>query len=148
MLRNISKAILNPGFIALLGLLAAFVAPILVLADTVDEAAFKQLLVNNSPWSVTWKNDGGTFAKGTHKLRFVVKDGTISGVFFDSDRGSGDMPLTNVRVTGSCIKFVTGQNPRTYNYCLRDGVLTGDYEGQSRSGDWYTGKATGKPTGT
>ncbi|MBI2618289.1 hypothetical protein HYW58_02450 [Candidatus Kaiserbacteria bacterium] len=141
MLRNVLRFVT-----ALAVAIFAMVAiPTTTFAGTPDEDAFKELLVKQSPWDVSWENQSG--AKGTHKLRFKKDGAALSGEFFGSDRGSADLPLKNLTVTSSCVKFITGQNPRTYNYCLKDGILTGDYEGQSRSGNWYTGKATGKPTG-
>lgn len=136
--------------VALFGLLLT-INPTFAFAAPMDEAGFKQMLAKGSPWSVKWEHANSPFTKGTHKLRFKKDGNVLSGEFFGSDRGSADLPLKDVAIKTEnnkmCVKFVAGQSPRKYNYCLeKDGTLKGDYEGQSRSGNLYSGKAAATPT--
>lgn len=138
--------------IALFFALLAITTPIGAFAGkTMDEAIFKKLLVEKSPWSVTWTNflSGRV---GTHKLRFTLNGPSISGEYFDSSTGSQINPLTSLKVTRSennvCVSFsVQGfSGSRDYKYCMeKNGTIKGDYEGMSNRGNSYEGTATATP---
>lgn len=102
------------------------------IAESPDETAFKQMLVKNSPWQVTWETFNNS--SGTHKLRFVPgKDGAmLIGEYFYSSSGTPPGLLENIVVKKNCVKFVTSIKGNTYDYCLTgDGTLKGTVEGFS-----------------
>ena len=120
------------------------------VAENPADRAFKNTLIQSSPWSVTWDiwEYGVT---GTHKISFAqAQDGkTFTGRMFDftSTSSSTPGPLKNIALKeNNCIRFVSGRG-HEYNYCLTDdGKLQGTMEGTSSRGNDFTADAVAKPT--
>lgn len=126
----------------------AMALPIATSAGTMDEMAFKKVLVENSPWSVAWENDGdGGLLSGTHKIRFMTDGTVIAGELFASSSGTRSSAMESLKFkNNTCVKFTSGASGREYSYCLQpDGTLTGDYEGMRNDGASYGGEVTATP---
>ena len=131
--------------------LLAIAAPVGAFAgETMDEAAFKKLLAQNSPWSVTWDiSEYGV--TGTHKISFAHAEDsiTLTGRMFDfgSTSSSTPGPLKSITLReNNCVRFFS-QRGHEYNYCLTDdGEIKGTMEGTSSGGSDFTADAVAKPT--
>lgn len=113
------------------------------VAQSLDEAAFKQMLVKNSPWNVEWGLEGRT-----HKISFALEnDGTtLTGKFFSSSSSSSDQPMKDIVPRKNCVRFVASNSGNTYDYCLTEkGTLKGTMSGISRSGNRFNYDAVAKP---
>lgn len=120
------------------------------VAQSMDEAAFKQMLVKNSPWTVEW-NSTTFVSSGKFGLSFAVdKDGKLSGQFLGdptSARGTSPGPLKEVVLKKNCVDVVNPSDTK-FNYCLAaDSTLKGMCEGISKTGNRFACDAVAKPAG-
>lgn len=121
------------------------------VAQSMDEAAFKQMLVKGSPWTVVAESQRGT--KWTSFSTFALgNDGaTLTGTRYDS-QNRPDGQLEQIAVKMNCVSYAISFPGRPqgnkYNSCLAaDGTLKGTYEGVSSSGNSYTGEIFATPAG-
>ncbi len=120
-------------------------------ADKANETAFARLLVEKSPWSVTWVLWEVSLV-GTHKISFVgATDGTtLTGRIFDNSRGSSPGPLMNITLKNgdghkNCVQFKSPAGFK-YNYCLtEEGTLKGTVKGVTISGYDVDAEVVAKP---
>lgn len=120
------------------------------VAQSPDEAAFKDMLVKNSPWNVEWKSTTNT-STGTFGLSFAVdKDGKLSGQFLGDPtkaRGTSPGPLKKVALKKNCVDVVNPSDTN-FEYCLAgDGTLNGKCEGITGRGNRFACEAVAKPAG-
>ena len=115
-----------------------------VAGKPMDETAFKQLLVKNSPWRVMWNN---SFYDGTFKISFAVADDNVTGEFFENSGGRLNSPLKNIVIhDNQCVSFISGTEKTEYDYCLQEsGALTGTQVYTSNLGDTSKGITTALP---
>ncbi len=120
-------------------------------AEKANETAFARLLVEKSPWRVTWEILEYSVT-GRHTISF---DGATNGApltgrmfGFDSDSSSTPGPLKNIALNpkkDNCIRF-NSQRGHEYNYCLtKEGTLKGTMEGVSPGGNDFEASAVAKP---
>lgn len=128
--------------------LLAITAPLTSSAGkSANETAFKQLLVESSPWSVRWK---ASFYNGTFKISFAVADdGKVTGKLFENSGGRLDGALENVVAhDNGCVSFISGTTGTKYNYCMEeDGILKGTQEYTSEFGVRSDGITVALPAG-
>ena len=120
-------------------------------AEKANETAFARLLVEKSPWRVTWEILEYS-VMGRHTISFdgATKGAPLTGRMFDLDVDSRSTPgpLKNIALKpekGNCIRFNI-QRGHEFNYCLTDeGTLKGTMEGISGSGKDFEASAVAKP---
>ncbi len=122
----------------------------LVTQNTVSDInteTFKKILVQNSPWNVSWKSNLDT--SGTQKISFSFDSGNsakLSGYVVSSETRKGDM--NDIVLQDNCIDFIFSVSGTQYRYCLtKSGVLEGIYSGVDTKENFFLGSATAKPSG-
>lgn len=128
------------------GLLAITTPLTGVAGKPVNETAFRQLIVESSPWSVTWNN---SLYDGTFKIRFAVAgDGNITGELFDNSGGRSDGALKNIVIhDNQCFSFLSHTDTK-YDYCLEEnGTLTGTQKFTNNIGETFEGTTVALPRG-
>ena len=113
--------------------------------EPMDEAAFKQLLVDHSPWSLYWENSQ---ADGTFKMSFSVGDNdAFTGKFFDNSGGRQDGVWKDIVVhDNKCVSFTSSTTGTKYDHCLEeDGTLKGTQEFTDWAGETFLGKTVARP---
>ena len=116
------------------------------IAQSMDEAAFKQRLVANSPWLQSWKTIS---RNGTVELSFSIgKDGNLTGKLFnfkDKD-ATDDTPMKDISVKGSELRFVNARSHTVFTYRLNsDDTMSGTFEGTSSRGNRVEGTMKATP---
>lgn len=116
------------------------------VAQSMDEAAFKQMLVKNSPWNVTWQ---GVSSTGTQNMSFAPSaDGGLTGKLFNLSRGGRDAMLKEIIVKEGRVNFVSADTGTKFEYRLNsDGTLGGVLNGQTMTGKMWEATAVAKPAG-
>lgn len=119
------------------------------VAENPADRAFKNMLIKNSPWSVTWER---VTRSGTHKINFAfAEDGTtLTGGFFDSSSASRPGPMKNIVLKvndgKNCIHLVSSMSDNEYDYCLQEnGTLTGTQRGWTSTGNPKEGTVIARP---
>jgi len=116
------------------------------LAQSADEAAFKQMLVKNSPWNVTWK---GAYSTGTQNMSFALSaDGALTGKLFNLSAGGRDATLKEIIVKDGRVNFVSVDTGTKFEYRLNsDSTLSGVLNGMTMTGNRWEATAVAKPAG-
>ncbi|MBI2618288.1 tetratricopeptide repeat protein [Candidatus Kaiserbacteria bacterium] len=115
-------------------------------SSSVNTVTFKNMLVQNSPWSVSWESSFGN--SGTQKISFsAVLGGTnLRGSVISSETRVGDME--NLIIEDNCVSFTFSVSGTRYKYCLTESnILEGIYSGVDARGNFFLGSATAKPSG-
>ncbi|MBI2108961.1 MAG: tetratricopeptide repeat protein [Parcubacteria group bacterium] len=104
--------------------------------------SFAEILVQNSPWNVSWeRTEGpGRFSSGTFKMSFSHSSGkeALSGRFFESSIGAEDGSLDNFVIKGNCVSFTfSAGNKNYYYFCFtKKDSLTGIISGFLNNNDF------------
>lgn len=120
------------------------------VAQSLDESAFKKMLVKSSPWTVVTESQRGTTWTSTYTFALGSDGATLTGKRYDSfNRPDGE--VEKVTIKKDCVSYVIRFSDRAqenkYNCCLAaDGTLKGTYEGVSSRGNSYTGGVVAKPS--
>ena len=128
------------------GLLAITTPLTGVAGKPMDETAFKQLIVESSPWSVRWNS---SFYDGTFKINFAdAGDGNFTGKLFDNSGGRSDGALSNIVIHDNrCVSFLSHTDTK-HDICLEEnGTFTGTLLFTSNIGETFEGTTVFLPRG-
>ncbi|MBI2108970.1 MAG: hypothetical protein HYT93_02185 [Parcubacteria group bacterium] len=105
------------------------------VASTMDETAFKQVLVNSSPYHAKWETP---WASGTQDMSFALDaNGNLTGKLFNLSNAGRDATLKNIVIEGNRVRFVSADTGSQFKYELnKDGTLSGTIEGTGPRGSW------------